>query len=98
MRAQSAPRKSSALCLTTYPYSSERSPPSLIITRLLKILLPLLLHHHLLIINLLLLVFLNGSRRALAAVIRPLHPLPFLRQRGLNMRKGFDQSVELLNG
>ena len=95
IQVNSAPRKPSAPCLTTYPCPSERATPLLVIARLLEILLPLLLH---LFILLLLLVSLNSNRRTRAAVIRSLHPLPFPRQRGLDMRKDFDQSVELFNG
>ena len=74
----------------------KRATSSLVIARLLEILLPLL--RHLLLLILLLVVFLNSSRRTRAAVIRSLHPLPLPRQRGLNVRKDFDQSVELFNG
>ena len=96
IQANSAPQKPSTSCLTTYPCPSERATPSLVIARLLEVLLPLLFH--LFILLLLLLVSLNSSRRTNAAVIRSLHTLPFPRQRGLDVRKGFDQSVELFNG
>ena len=94
IRANPAPHKPSAPYLTTYPYPLERPTPSLVIARLLEILLPLLLH--LLLIILFLLP--NSSRCARAAIIRSLHPLPFPRQRDLNLRKDPDQSVELFNG
>ena len=91
--AAKAIRAISAPHLTPYPCSLERATPSLVIARLLEILLPLLLH-----LFILLLLLLNSSRRTRAAVIGSLHPLPFPRQRNLNVRKDFDQSVELFNG
>ena len=90
--AAKAIRAISAPCLTAYPCPLERATPSLVIARLLEILLPLLLHLFIL------LLLLNSSRRTRAAVIRSLHPLPFPRQRDLNMRKDLDQSVELFDG
>ena len=95
IRANSAPCKPSAPCHTNYLCPSKRPPPSLVIARLLEILLPLLLH---LLVILLLLLLLNSSRRTRATVIRSHHTLPFPRQRGLDIRKDFDQSVELFDG
>ena len=74
------------------------SIPSLLIARLLEILLPLGLHLFILLLLVIIIVLINSSRCPRPAVIRSLDPLPFLRQRSLDMRKDFDQGVELFDG